>query len=93
MASRGVARLESVYAGYCRRLTQGKTALVLVPDIALTDNSSSGFVARFASQIAVLHTGSAAGERSTNVRDWPVGRRVCAIGARSRSLRLWRSWP
>jgi len=64
-------------------LRQGKTALVLVPEIALTDQLVDRFVARFASQIAVLHSGLSAGERFDEWRRLASGEARIAIGARS----------
>ena len=64
-------------------LRQGKTALVLVPEIALTDQLVERFVARFASHIAVLHSGLSAGERFDEWRRLACGEARIAIGARS----------
>lgn len=64
-------------------LHQGKTALVLVPEIALTDQLVERFVARFASHIAILHSGLSAGERFDEWRRLACGEARIAIGARS----------
>jgi primosomal protein N' (replication factor Y) len=64
-------------------LRQGKTALVLVPEISLTDQLVERFAARFASQIAVLHSGLSAGERFDEWRRLARGEARIAIGARS----------
>lgn len=44
-------------------LAQGKTALVLVPEISLTPQIVSRFVARFGNEIAVLHSQLSTGEK------------------------------
>src|SRR5919206_2220849 len=64
-------------------LRLGKTALVLVPEIALTDQLVERFVARFASQIAVLHSGLSAGERFDEWRRLARGEARIAVGVRS----------
>jgi primosomal protein N' (replication factor Y) len=64
-------------------LRQGKTALVLVPEISLTDQLVERFAARFASHIAVLHSGLSAGERFDEWRRLARGEARIAIGARS----------
>src|SRR4029453_1616482 len=53
----GSGKTEVYMQAIAAALRQGKTALVLVPEIALTDQLVERFVARFASQIAVLHSG------------------------------------
>jgi primosomal protein N' (replication factor Y) (superfamily II helicase) len=64
-------------------LQQGKTALVLVPEISLTDQLVDRFAARFPAQIAVLHSGLSAGERFDEWRRLARGEARIAIGARS----------
>jgi primosomal protein N' (replication factor Y) len=64
-------------------LQQGKTALILVPEISLTDQLVERFVARFPSKIAVLHSGLSAGERFDEWRRLAHGGARIAIGARS----------
>jgi primosomal protein N' (replication factor Y) (superfamily II helicase) len=64
-------------------LRQGKTALILVPEISLTDQLVERFVARFPSHIAVLHSGLSAGERFDEWRRLARGHARIAIGARS----------
>ena len=45
-------------------LSQGKSALVLVPEIALTPQLAARFVARFGPKVAVLHSGLSPGQRA-----------------------------
>jgi primosomal protein N' (replication factor Y) len=64
-------------------LRQGKTALVLVPEISLTPQMVGRFTARFGGQMALLHSGLSQGERFD---EWYRVRRGAArivIGARS----------
>ena len=79
----GSGKTEVYMRAIAATLRQGKTALVLVPEIALTDQLVERFVARFASQIAVLHSGLSAGERFDEWRRLAAGEARIAIGARS----------
>ncbi len=79
----GSGKTEVYMRAIATTLRQGKTALVLVPEIALTDQLVERFVARFASQIAVLHSGLSAGERFDEWRRLAAGEARIAIGARS----------
>ena len=79
----GSGKTEVYMRAIATALRQGKTALVLVPEIALTDQLVERFVARFASQIAVLHSGLSAGERFDEWRRLASGEARIAIGARS----------
>lgn len=64
-------------------LAQGKTALVLVPEISLTPQLIQRFAARFADKIAVIH--SHLTEREKTNQWWGVvsGEKPILIGARS----------
>ncbi len=44
-------------------LSNGKTAIILVPEISLTPQMVDRFLARFGDQIAVLHSKLSIGER------------------------------
>src|SRR5712692_5417160 len=79
----GSGKTEVYMRAIATALRQGKTALVLVPEIALTDQLVERFVARFASQSAVLHSGLSAGERFDEWRRLASGEARIAIGARS----------
>ena len=79
----GSGKTEVYMRAIAATLQQGKTALVLVPEIALTDQLVERFVARFASHIAVLHSGLSAGERFDEWRRLAAGEARIAIGARS----------
>lgn len=64
-------------------LTQGKEAIVLVPEISLTPQMVERFKGRFGNQVAVLHSRLSAGERYDEWRKIREGRVKVAIGARS----------
>ncbi len=62
---------------------QGRGAIVLVPEIALTPQTVSRFRARFGDAIAVLHSALSEGERYDAWRALLAGERRIAVGARS----------
>ena len=64
-------------------LGQGRTALVLVPEIALTPQLVRRFKCRFDCGIAVLHSGLSEGERFDEWRRIRRGEAAIVIGARS----------
>ncbi|HMQ10389.1 MAG TPA: primosomal protein N' [Oligoflexia bacterium] len=64
-------------------LSQGKTVLALVPEIALTPQFIGRFRARFADQVAVLHSALNASERLTQWQRIVQGEAKVVIGARS----------
>ena len=64
-------------------LSQGKAAMILVPEIALTPQMVSWFRARFGAVAAVLHSRLSAGERFDEWRRIRRGDARVIIGARS----------
>jgi primosomal protein N' (replication factor Y) (superfamily II helicase) len=62
---------------------QGRTAIVLVPEIALTPQAVDRFRAVFGRQVAVLHSGLSDGERYDAWLALRSGERRIAVGARS----------
>jgi primosomal protein N' (replication factor Y) len=64
-------------------LKQGKSVLVLVPEIALITQMERRFRARFGERIAVLHSGLSAGERYDQWSRILQQKADIAIGARS----------
>lgn len=64
-------------------LRQGRGAIVLVPEIALTPQTVARFRAHFGETIAVLHSALSDGERFDAWRALHRGERRIAIGARS----------
>ena len=74
-----------VYIELLRRvvLEEGKSAIVLVPEIALTPQTVDRFRAVFGEQIAVLHSALSDGERYDEWLALKEGRKRIAVGARS----------
>lgn len=64
-------------------LAAGKTALVLVPEIALASQLETHFRARFGTRLAVLHSGLAGGERLDQWQTVLSGTARVVLGARS----------
>jgi primosomal protein N' (replication factor Y) len=63
-------------------LTKSKTAIVLLPEIALTTQTVQRFSARFA-RVAVMHSGLTAGQRNVQWQKIRMGQTDVVIGARS----------
>ena len=66
-----------------RALVAGRTALVLVPEIALTPQLSGRFEARFGDRVATFHSGLTAAQRSAQWRRVYDGEVQIGVGARS----------
>ncbi len=66
-----------------RQLAQGRSGIVLVPEISLTPQTVRRFRARFGDAVAVLHSGLSDGERFDAWRSLREGRKRVAIGPRS----------
>lgn len=64
-------------------LEQGKTAIMLVPEISLTPQVLSNFKARFGDMVAILHSGLSSGERFDEWEKLLKGEAKIAVGARS----------
>lgn len=64
-------------------LAQGKTALVLVPEIALTPQLVAQFSAQFGDQIAILHSMLSAGARYDEWKRVRAGKATVVVGTRS----------
>lgn len=64
-------------------LTLNKTAIVLVPEIALTPQMVTRFVSRFGKKIAVLHSALSLGERADEYKRIKRGEATVVVGARS----------
>ena len=62
---------------------QGKTGIVLVPEISLTPQTVRRFAQNFPGEIAVLHSRMSDGERYDSWRKIQAGKFTIAIGARS----------
>jgi primosomal protein N' (replication factor Y) len=84
----GSGKTEVYLQALARTLQQGKGAIVLVPEIALTPQTVERFKARFSSGacqtlVAVLHSHLSAGERHDEWHKIRQGRARIVIGARS----------
>jgi len=64
-------------------LAAGRSAIVLVPEIALTTQVVDVFVGRFGEQVAVLHSKLSEGERHDEWRRMQAGKARIVVGARS----------
>ncbi|AIQ52349.1 primosomal protein N' [Paenibacillus sp. FSL R7-0331] len=66
-----------------RAVDQGRQAVVLVPEIALTPQMVERFKGRFGSGVAVMHSRLSVGERYDEWRKIREGKATVAVGARS----------
>lgn len=66
-----------------RVLTQGRSAIILVPEISLTPQTVGRFYARFNQDIAIFHSGLSDGERYDAWRSAKRGLVRIVVGARS----------
>jgi primosomal protein N' (replication factor Y) len=64
-------------------LEQGRSVLVLVPEIALATQLEAHFLARFGSRVALLHSGLSSGQRFDQWNRIAQGKADVVIGARS----------
>ena len=64
-------------------LDQGKSAMLLVPEIALTPQLLSALAAYFGQQVAVLHSSLSAGERYDQWKRVRCGEATVVVGTRS----------
>ncbi|MBF0787865.1 MULTISPECIES: primosomal protein N' [unclassified Streptococcus] len=62
---------------------QGKTAIMLVPEISLTPQMTNRFIARFGQKVAILHSGLSDGEKYDEWRKIERGAAQVVVGARS----------
>ena len=65
------------------KIKQGKTAIMLVPEISLTPQVLANFKARFGEEVAILHSGLSVGERFDEWRRILCGEAKIVVGARS----------
>lgn len=66
-----------------RVIDDGKTAIMLVPEIALTPQTVARFVSRFGKRVAVFHSGLSMNERYDEWKKMRDGNVDIAVGARS----------
>ncbi len=79
----GSGKTEVYLQAIGRILPQGKSALVLVPEIALTPQIHEKFAAAFPGRVAIFHSALSAGERVSEYRRVVSGQAQVVIGARS----------
>lgn len=79
----GSGKTEIYLQAISHTLGQGRSALVLVPEISLTPQLTGRFQARFGGGIAILHSGLSDGERYDEWRRIRRGLARIVIGARS----------
>ena len=82
----GSGKTEVYIAALKAALAQGRSGLVLVPEIALTPQTVRRFRAHFPGQVAVLHSQMSRGERFDTWRSLREGRYNVAVGPRSAVL-------
>ncbi len=79
----GSGKTEIYMRAVAETLAQGRQAIILVPEIALTTQLSARFAARFPDQVSVIHSGLSIGERYDTWRQARDGELPIILGARS----------
>lgn len=79
----GSGKTEIYLQAIAKTLELGKSAILLVPEIALTSQTIERFRSRFPQKLAILHHKRSLGERATAWEDLRTGKVQIAIGARS----------
>ena len=79
----GSGKTEVYLQAIAHCLGQGRNAIVLVPEIALTPQTALRFRQRFGEQVSVLHSGLTDGQRFDEWTRIAGGRSRIAVGARS----------
>jgi primosomal protein N' (replication factor Y) len=79
----GSGKTEIYLRAVARALEQGRSAIVLVPEIALTPQTAQRFAARFAGQLGLLHSQLSEGERYDTWRRARAGELRVILGPRS----------
>ena len=64
-------------------INNGKTAIMLVPEISLTGQVLANFTNRFGDNVAILHSGLSSGERYDEWQRLRTGKAKIAVGVRS----------
>lgn len=73
-----------VYMALMKKVIQdGKTGIMLVPEISLTPQVLSNFRSRFGDDVAIMHSGLSAGERFDEWKRILLGKVKIVVGARS----------
>lgn len=79
----GSGKTEVYLQAIAHVIDQGKTAMMLVPEIALTPQMVERFKGRFGEWVAVLHSGLSQGEKYDEWRKIERGEAKVVVGARS----------
>jgi primosomal protein N' (replication factor Y) len=79
----GSGKTEVYLQAIQKTLEQGRSAIFLVPEIALTSQTIERFRARFPDRIAIWHHKRSQGERTTAWEELKQGKTKVVIGARS----------
>ena len=79
----GSGKTEIYMQAVAETLAQGRQAIILVPEIALTTQLSTRFAARFPDQVSVIHSSLSIGERYDTWRRARAGELQIILGARS----------
>jgi primosomal protein N' (replication factor Y) len=79
----GSGKTEVYLAAVEKALSQGRTAIVLVPEIGLTPQAVGRFEARLGDRVAVLHSALSAGQRYDEWQRLRSGEATVCVGPRS----------
>ena len=79
----GAGKTEVYLAAIAAALGEGRQAIVMVPEIALTPQTIRRFAARFPGRVAVLHSGLTEAERAREWRRIRDGELDVVVGSRS----------
>ncbi|MBT3390972.1 MAG: primosomal protein N' [Chloroflexi bacterium] len=79
----GSGKTEIYLRAVAETLQQGRQAIILVPEIALTPQTVRRFVARFPDRVGLVHSGLSAGERYDTWRRARSGEIDVVVGPRS----------
>ncbi len=79
----GSGKTEVYMAAATEALSKGRTAIFLVPEIALLPQLAERLALRFGSQVAIVHSALKAGQRADMLRAVAEGRKRIVVGARS----------
>ena len=79
----GSGKTEVYLRTILQALKLGRSAVVIVPEIALTPQLLDSFRRKMGEQVAVIHSGLGAAARKMEMRDIMEGRKKVVVGARS----------
>ena len=79
----GSGKTEVYLEAIAQVLAQGRSAIVLVPEIGMTPQLLARFTARFGAEVSALHSGLARGERLRAWRRLRTGEARVAVGVRA----------